>query len=86
MDKIHCGGGVTTFQVPGGNVLAGAFAVCLKIKQQYGIAGVEKKPGDAGHLQAVGANAVHQNNHAFPRSAGDQPAMQNGAAGTGKLN
>ena len=35
MNKIHCGGGIATFQITGGDVFSNTFAVGLKIKQQH---------------------------------------------------
>ena len=65
MDKIHRGSSVTTFQVSCGDVPSLAFAVSLKIKQQHRITGMKKKSDESHHLQPVGANSMHQNDHTF---------------------
>jgi len=60
--------------------------VSLKIKQQHRITGMKKKLGLTRQLQPVGANPMHQNDHAFVGLSGNQPAMHCRAAGTWKFN
>lgn len=86
MDKIYGGSGIATFQISRSGMFSNAFAVSLKIKQQYRITGMKKKFGLIYQLQSVGANSVLQNDNAFVWLPCDKPSMNYCATGAGKLN